>query len=108
MPQLIIKGIEKQVVKDLSRELIDELATVVGCPRDYFTLEMPQTVYIQDGEETSGPAIIQVNWFERGQAIQDRVAEVITKRLQAKGYSQLEIFFAVLAERRYYENGKHY
>jgi len=108
MPQLIIRGLEKTEVQKISKLLVDELTVVIGCPRDYFTIELLASTFIRDGEEVAGTPLIQVNWFDRGQAIQDQAAAAIDHHIRALGYNQIEIFFTVLQEAKYYENGKHY
>lgn len=108
MPQLIFKGITKEAVKGISKKLVDELQEIIVCPRDYFTLEVPETAYILDGQELSGNPLIQVNWFDRGQDVQDRTAATIDKYIRQAGYEQVDIFFIRLAEDCYYENGSHY
>lgn len=108
MPQIIIKGMKKEDVKVVSKDLVDELQNIVECPRDYFTLEVPETIYISDGDEIAGNPLIQVKWFDRGQEVQDRVAAAITSHIRQVGYQQVEIFFILLEKNRYYENGEHY
>ncbi len=108
MPQLIIRGMKKEHLQAISKTLVDELTTIVGCPRDYFTIEFVETCLIQDGLEVTGSPLIQVNWFDRGQTVQDAAAQVIDQAVRSAGYDQIEIFFMVLEEARYYENAKHY
>ena len=108
MPQLIIRGLEKTEVQQISKLLVDELTVVIGCPRDYFTIEVPDTTFIYDGEEVTATPFIQVNWFDRGQSVQDQAAAAIDRHIRALGYNQIEIFFIPLQEAAYYENGKHY
>lgn len=108
MPQLIFKGVEQARVQAISKALVDELQQLVDCPRDYFTLEVPQTAHVFDGEYVAVSPLIQVNWFDRGQAVQDRVAQAITRHLQQAGCSQVDVFFVPLAAAQYYENGVHY
>ncbi len=108
MPQLIIKGLEQDKVKQISKPLVDELQQIIGCPRDYFTLEVVNSVFIMDGAERQITPFVQVNWFDRGQAVQDQVAAAICRHLQQAGCPQVETFFVVLEENRYYENQNHY
>ena len=108
MPQLIFKGLKKEDITVFSKILVDELANIVGSPRDYFTLEVPDAAYIFDGKEVAGSPMIQVNWFDRGQAIQDQTAAAITRHVHQAGYPQVEIFFLLLEKSGYYENGAHY
>lgn len=107
MPMLRIRGIEENHVKEVSTALVDELSTIIGCPRDYFTLEIVQSIYIMDGERTSQQPIIEVLWFDRGQEIQDLAAGCITKYLKGN-IECLEVFFIPLQEKNYYENGEHF
>ncbi len=108
MPQLVIKGMENEQIKKISKPLVDELHEIIGCPRDYFTIEAVNSVFIMDGELQSVTPLIQVNWFDRGQQVQDRVAAAIYRHIAGIGFSQVETFFVVLQENNYYENGQHY
>ncbi|MGL4656311.1 MAG: DUF1904 family protein [Sarcina sp.] len=107
MPMLKFRGITKEEVKKESKELVDKLAEVVECPRDYFTLEMIDSTYIFDGEEVLQPSIIEVAWFDRGLEVQDMVANIITEHFKGDR-EYLEIFFNKLETRDYYENGEHF
>lgn len=108
MPMLKFKGIKVEDVCTISKELIDELKELIGCPRDYFSLEVVKSIYVRDGEIVDGPSVVEVAWFDRGQEIQDKVAKVITKYIKSIGYSELDVIFHVLEENRYYENGEHF
>ena len=108
MPQIIMRGIRKEDVQAVRRELVDELTVIVGCPRDYFTVELTQTVFVGDEGEEPGTPFATVYWFDRGQEVQDRTAEVIDRHLRRRGYPQVEVIFQILEEAKYYENGKHY
>lgn len=108
MPQLQFKGIKKEGICRISKELIDELQEILQCPRDYFTLEVMNNPYIFDGEEVEGYPMIEIKWFDRGQEIQDTIAKVITKKINQLGYKAVDIFFTILEDNKYYENGKHF
>lgn len=98
----------KDKITGFSKALVDELTEVIQCPRDYFTLELVETTYIFDGEEVQGYPFIEVFWFDRGQNVQDKTAEIITKYVQQAGYPDSDISFTVFKENCYYENGKHF
>lgn len=108
MPQLIIKGMDVDKVKGISRSLVDDLQAIIGCPRDYFTIEAVINPFIMDGQETQITPLIQVNWFDRGQKVQDETAAAICRHVKRAGYSNVDTFFVVLKEASYYENEKHY
>lgn len=108
MPQLIVRGMQREDVLSISRKLVDELQSTINCPREYFTIEVIGSEFIFDGAESAAYPFIQLNWFDRGQEVQDQVAETITRAVQSKGYENVDVFFVVLDEKKYYENGKHF
>ncbi|WP_010293253.1 DUF1904 family protein [Clostridium senegalense] len=108
MPMLKIRGIDESKILEVSTELIDELEKIIGCPRDYFSMELINSTYIMDGKKVQAPSIIEVSWFDRGQDIQDKVAKAITKYFKTEAMPCLDIIFHNLEEKRYYENGEHF
>lgn len=107
MPMIKVKGIPQEEVIKESKELIDELVEIIGCPRDYFTIELINNTFIMDGEVVAPPTMIDVAWFDRGQEVQDKVAKVITKHFKKDGEC-LDVVFQRLATNEYYENGEHF
>lgn len=108
MPQIIIKGAAVDKVKAISSALVDDLQQIIGCPRDYFTIEVVNSTFIMDGTEAEISPLVQVNWFDRGQEVQDKAADAICRHLKNSGYDHVETFFIVLEKSKYYENGTHY
>ncbi len=108
MPALKFKAIEAEKVRLISKALIDELEKIIQCPRDYFTLEAIQSVFISDGEFVKGNPVVEVSMFDRGQEVQDRAAESITRHMNAVGYAGVEVIFLALEKSSYYENGEHF
>lgn len=108
MPQIKIRGVDTKKICSISKDMIDELEKLVGCPRDYFTIECISSTFIKDDEISDGYPLIEVVWFDRGQEVQDKVAESITKFILKSGYKNADVFFTVLKESSYYENGKHF
>ncbi|SFL79909.1 DUF1904 family protein [Pelosinus propionicus] len=107
MPQFLIKGMKVKEVQNISTQLVNELEEIIGCPRDYFRIECVDSTVIKDGNIVSGCPMVQVNWFDRGQEIQDKVAVCITDNIKRAGYEQVEIFFILLERNKYYEDGLH-
>lgn len=107
MPHIIIKGMKLVDIKKISRAMIDELEVIIGCPREYFTLEAQETNFVIDGENVTKDPFIQINWFDRGQEVQDKTAVAITQHISAAGYKNVEMFFIMLERNNYYENGMH-
>jgi hypothetical protein len=107
MPQFLIKGMKVKEVQNISTQLVNELEEIIGCPRDYFRIECVDSTLIKDGDIIAECPMVQVNWFDRGQDIQDKVAASLTENIKRAGYEQVEIFFILLERNKYYENGKH-
>lgn len=107
MPMLKFRGIDAQEIKKESKILIDKLTVAIDCPRDYFTLEVIDNKFIFDGEFTAPPTIVEVSWFDRGQEVQDKVAQIITEHFK-KDRDCLDVFFNKLNTNEYYENGTHF
>ncbi|MGM9924954.1 MAG: DUF1904 family protein [Bacillus sp. (in: firmicutes)] len=105
MPQIVIRGLSIEQVKQMSRPLVDELAEICSCGTDNFTLEVPQATYISSGSEVAMYPLIEVKWFERGQAVRDRFAQAVTKHVLALGEEEVEVAFATYQEAAYYING---
>lgn len=108
MPALKFKSIEGKKLITISKVLIDELEGLLKCPRSYFTLEVIESRFIQDGSYVEGNPMIEVAWFDRGQEIQDEAAEIITRNINSIGYKDVDIIFTMLDKSKYYENGVHF
>lgn len=108
MPQIKVRGIDKEKILPINTKLINELTNIIGCPENYFTIEHIPSVFIKNGLIDNGYPFIEVAWFDRGQQIQDKVAQCITTFIHNIGYKDVDIFFTVFKENNYYENGKHF
>lgn len=108
MPMLKFKAIEIEKVCIVSKKLIDELEELIKCPRDYFSLSVERSIYVKDGDFVKGEAVVEVLWFDRGQAIQDTAAKIITKHINSVGYKNVDVIFYPLDKNNYYENGEHF
>jgi len=108
MPQLIFSGVKHEEVKDISTQLVDTLAKIADAPRDYFTLEVNDNDFVFDGEIVKINPVIQVLWFDRGQAVKDEMASVLDQALRDKGYPNIEIIFETLGKESYFENAVHF
>lgn len=108
MPQIKMRGVDTKTICKLSKQLIDELAVLTQSPRDDFTLEVIHSTFVMDGVVVPGYPFVEIAWFDRGQEIQDQVAQVVSRSLNDAGCSSVDIMFTVLEKLRYYENGVHY
>lgn len=108
MPIITLRAVKQHEVINISKKLIDELETLLECPRDYFTIELRNSTFIKDGSISDAYPIIDVAWFDRGQELQDEVAKIITKYVRELGYETVDVIFHVLNGSLYYENGVHF
>jgi len=108
MPIIKIKAIPQNDVSKISKTLIDDLQKATQIPREHFTLELPTSIYILDGQVVDGPKMVEVFWFDRGQELQDEVAVILTRHIQSAGYPDVDVIFTILDRNSYYENGEHF
>jgi hypothetical protein len=108
VPILTLRAIKEDEVVGISKQLIDELEDLLECPRDYFTLELRNSTFIKDGDICNGYPIVDVSWFDRGQEVQDKAADIITRYIKELGYETVDVSFHILKEKLYYENGSHF
>lgn len=103
MPMLKFKGIETKDVCKVSKNLLDELQELLQCPRENLSLEVSQSVYVNDGELVSGSPVVEVVWFARGKETQDKAAKIIIKYVKAMGYTHVEVIFSFLDKEKMYK-----
>lgn len=108
MPQIKIKGIEKETVKAFSKSMVDDLSSIIDCPRDHLIIECQEVISIFDGEEIPVYPFIELAWFDRGTEVQDKVSDCIFKYLSDANIEEAELAFTTFKERNYYYNGKHF
>lgn len=108
MPQIKARNIKSESLCNISKGLIDELQCLLKCPRDYFTIEVVHSTFVNDGNVTDGYPYVEIAWFDRGQETQDKVAKIITSHLQKEGYENVDVFFTLFPKNCYYENGEHF
>ncbi len=109
MPHLKFRGIDKKVLIENSKELIDGLTEIIACNRDWFTVEHIETEYIFDGRIVSGYIFVEVSWFERDKETKNKTADFLTKfcKKYSSNRDTTVIFYPLLGE-NYYDNGEHF
>lgn len=109
MPHLNFRGMDKNVLIENSKELIDGLTDIIKCDRTWFTIEHEETEYIFDGKIVPGYIFVEISWFDRGQRIKDEVAAFVTnfcKKLTNN--NDTTVIFHALEATSYYDNGVHF
>lgn len=108
MPQIKIRGVDPQEVCKISKKMVDTLTNMIGCPREYFTIECIHSTAIRDGEVVPVSPFVEVAWFDRGQEVQDLVAQEITCQLKSVGVESIDVAFLTFERHSYYENGEYF
>ncbi len=108
MPQLTIRGIAPERVAQVSRPLIDQLASLLETEAENFTLDLLPTASFFCGEQVPTFPFVLVGWFDRGQEVQDQAASIIDSAFKQVGVAELEIAFTLFSKTAYYANGQHY
>lgn len=110
MPHFRFRAVEPQTVQALSKPLTDELQPLIDSPREDFTFEYIYTTFFSEGEVSTAYPFVEVLWFDRGQQVQDKVAEAITQQVRGIVGEDIDVavIFTVLSPKAYYDNGEHY
>ncbi|MDW6003165.1 DUF1904 domain-containing protein [Vibrio mangrovi] len=110
MPHFRFRAVEPQTVQILSKSLVDELLSPMNSPREDFTFEYIYTTFFQEGEVSQAYPFVEVLWFDRGQDIQDQVAQVVTRQVREVIGEDIDVavIFTALTPTHYYDNAQHY
>lgn len=107
MPHLKIRGIEKKLIIENSKEIIDNLTEIIGCDRTWFTIEHQETEYIYDGKIVDGYTFVEIYWFERTKEVKKEVAAFLTKFIKKiNNDKDCCIVFSPLEGENYCDNGE--
>jgi hypothetical protein len=105
MPHLLIRGISPEQIRGISKPLVTELALAFKCPEDHILLECLHTTACFGGELVPSYPFIEVDWFDRGQSVQDQAAECIDRHVRSLGIAEVEVAFRSYETNNYYANG---
>ena len=103
MPQITVKGLTDKQMRAISAPLIPKLAEAIGCPEDWLILELAHSSFYAKGEQVPGFPIVEVSWFDRPDAVRERVAEILRDTVMGEGYPLVQVIFTTLVEERFYE-----
>lgn len=109
MPHLRFKAVPEKIVSDLSQTLPKELASVLQTSEDNFSFELVSSNFYENGQKTSFYPFVEFAWFDRGQKVQDQVAQIIYHRVkEVFPADYITLVFLDLPKTSYYENGQHF
>lgn len=92
MPRIVVRGTTKEILKDVSTELLETIEKIIERPKDAFTLECLDSVAIFDGEEIS-QLYIEISWKSRPTEVCKVVAEAVKEIFKQKGYEKIFVYF---------------
>ncbi|NHN34494.1 DUF1904 family protein [Paenibacillus sp. S3N08] len=108
MPQLTIRGIPAERIREVSQPMLEELAAICECGTDNFMIDCMETTSVFAGQRVDTYPFIEISWFERGTETRDRFAFALTKHIHAIGIEEVELAFKIYSEDAYYINGKRF
>lgn len=108
MPHLRFRGVEKDQVKAVSKDLLEKLSTELVCPKNHFTIEHIDTTFILDGEENAGDKVfVEIIWVKRDEEKAQWVANLVTEMMKPYAKEDIIIYFTDIVNPNYYKNGIH-
>jgi hypothetical protein len=105
MPHLLFRGVSPEQIRNISKPLVAELANIYECPPDHILLENLHTTALFEGEVITSFPFVEVNWFDRGQNVQDQSALCIDRHIRSLGIAEVEIAFRTYEPDSYYAGG---
>ena len=106
MPFFRFHFVEETRLAVVSRQMTDRIQHVVGCPRNHIVLEVIRSVIVGDEGIRGGEwPLVEVDYFERPEEIQEAVAGIVSECLREIGYANSDVHFRYLCAKNYYENG---
>lgn len=106
MPQIIVKGMKEEELREISTELLDKVSSSIEVSKELINLVYLPVKFFKDGEEIDDFPIVEVIWRDKGQEYKDRFAAAIYEEIKKKGYEKVAINFFPLTNISHYKNGK--
>lgn len=105
MPHIRVRGLEEEKLRKISKNLLDGLQEKIECPRDYLTLELVESKFI----ECEFYPFVEVLWFDRGRNVKQEVASFVTDLIKSINPNQdVCVMFLDLIKEDYFENKEHF
>lgn len=105
MPRITTHAIALETVKKASGPMTEELAALLGVPREHFAIEVRTDPFVREGAVVPGDPFVEVALFDRGAEVEAQAARLITRHFQAAGCPHLDVYLQRLERHRYYEDG---
>ncbi len=92
MPRIVVRGMKKEDVREVSAELLETVEKIIQRPKDAFTLESVESVSYFDKKEVS-QVYIEISWKSRPTEVCKEVAEAINPLIKGFGYEKVFVYF---------------
>lgn len=92
MPRLVVRGMKKEELKNISTELLETIENIIERPKNAFTLDLVETTSFFDGNEVSR-VYIEIAWKNRPTAVCQQVADAISPLIKNLGYEKVFVYF---------------
>jgi hypothetical protein len=102
MPRVAEYGVSVDIVKRLSRELVNDLASVTGTSRDHFSIQVNSDTFLFDVAEVQPDVFVEFGLFERDSTVEDKMARIVTTHVQQAGIASVEFYLNHFSRRRYF------
>ena len=107
MPHLRFRSIKKEVLAQISSEIIQPLAQLISTSEDNFTFEWVHSEFYYHQKQISSYPFIEIFWFPRSEGVAKAVSEYLTEVLRKyTGAEDVVVVFLDLNPKMYFENGK--
>lgn len=92
MPRIVVKGMPKEDLKKVSKQLFDNIADIIQRPREAFTLDLLESVAILDGEEITR-VHVEIGWKNRPVEVCEQVAKAVNELFAQFNYDKVFVYF---------------
>lgn len=95
MPHLIIRNVSEERLLAASHRLAERLSQAIGCDRSWITLDLENSVRIQDGAREAGTPYVEVHWFRRAEDVKKAAAKIISEELRGASKYVTAVFIEI-------------
>lgn len=103
MPQIVLKGVSRQLTEKISGELSREVAAIISVPQEHIVVEHNDVLFYRMGKPDPESAMAFVLWKKRPPELQEQVAGAIAHILKGAGCKTVEVVYTNLDMNDFYE-----
>lgn len=100
MPQIILKGVEKEKIFKIKDKLIEELSEISNTPKDYFIIEIVDSTFLMYNQDMY--ALINIIQYKREKEVEEKMMSIVFENLRSIGYEEIEGYYTHIDKENYY------